>query len=221
MDKFLLILFLLVLTGSCRNEVEQKTVATEKNKKWWKEGILYQLYPQSFKDTDGDGFGDFPGVVEKLDYLESLGITMVWMNPFFESPLVDNGYDVSDYRAILPRYGTMDDFDAMLDGMHERGIKFVLDVVVNHSSDRHKWFKGASSSRDNEYHDYYHWWPAEKGEPPHRHSLFDPEGGWDYVEAVDAYYLHTFAEVQPDLNWENPKVRQEVYDIMKFWAEKG
>lgn len=191
------------------------------DKAWWKEGILYQIYPQSFKDTDGDGFGDFKGVIEKLDYLESLGITMVWMNPFFESPLVDNGYDVSDYRAILPRYGTMEDFDTMLQGMHERGIKFVLDVVVNHSSNQHQWFKGASSSRENEYYNYYHWWPAEKGEPPYRHSLFDPEGGWDYVAAVDAYYLHTFAEEQPDLNWENPKLRQEVYDIMKFWADKG
>ncbi|MFL1012639.1 glycoside hydrolase family 13 protein [Flavisericum labens] len=188
---------------------------------WWKEGVLYQIYPQSFNDSNGDGFGDFKGVIEKLDYLESLGITMVWMNPFFESPLVDNGYDVSDYRAIHPRYGTMEDFDAMLAGMKERGIKFVLDVVVNHSSNQHEWFKQASSSRDNKYYNYYHWWPAEKGKPPHRHSLFDPEGGWDYVEATNAYYLHTFAEAQPDLNWENPKLRQEVYDIMKFWAKKG
>jgi oligo-1,6-glucosidase len=146
---------------------------------------------------------------------------MVWMNPFFESPLVYNGYDVADYRAIHPRYGTMEDFQTMLDGFHERDIKFVLDVVVNHSSNEHEWFKQASSSRDNKYYNYYHWWPAEKGEPPYRHSLFDPEGGWDYVEAVDAYYLHTFAEEQPDLNWENPELRQEVYDIMKFWAEKG
>jgi len=214
----------MLLFIGCKPEPDKKQEmqeTTEISRTWWKEGILYQLYPQSFKDTNGDGFGDFKGVIEKLDYLESLGITMVWMNPFFESPLVDNGYDVADYRAILPRYGTMDDFDQMLEGVHERGIKFVLDVVVNHSSDQHEWFKGASSSRDNEYHNYYHWWPAEKGEPPHRHSLFDPEGGWDYVEAVDAYYLHTFAEQQPDLNWENPKLRQEVYDIMKFWAEKG
>ncbi len=188
---------------------------------WWKEGILYQIYPQSFKDTDGDGFGDFKGVLEKMDYIDSLGINLVWMNPFFESPLIDNGYDVADYRAIQPRYGTMEDFQKMLDGFHKRDIKFVLDVVVNHSSNEHEWFKQASSSRDSKYYDYYHWWPAEKGKPPHRHSLFDPEGGWDYVKAVNAYYLHTFAEEQPDLNWENPKLRQEVYDIMKFWAEKG
>lgn len=191
------------------------------DKKWWKEGTLYQIYPQSFKDSDGDGFGDFRGIIEKLDYLESLGITMVWMNPFFQSPLVDNGYDVSDYRAIHPRYGTMADFDEMLAGMQQRGIKFVLDVVVNHSSDQHEWFKQSRSSRDNPYRDYYHWWPAEKGEPPYRHSLFDPEGAWQYDSTTNAYYLHLFAKEQPDLNWENPKVRQEVYDIMKFWAEKG
>ncbi len=191
------------------------------DKTWWKEGILYQIYPQSFKDTNGDGYGDFQGIIEELDYIESLGINMVWMNPFFDSPLVDNGYDVSDYRKILPRYGTMADFEQMLEGFHQRGIKFVLDVVVNHSSNQHEWFKQSRRSRDNAYRDYYHWWPAEKGKPPYRHSLFDPEGAWEYDEQTNAYYLHTFAEEQPDLNWENPKVRQEVYDIMKFWAEKG
>lgn len=221
--KYLFPLLLAGLIASCVtvDKPTDESTEPELDRAWWKEGTLYQLYPQSFKDTDGDGFGDFKGVIEKLDYLESLGITAVWMNPFFESPMVDNGYDVADYRAINPRYGTMEDFQAMIDGMNERGIKFVLDVVVNHSSNEHEWFKGASSSRDNEFHKYYHWWYAEDGEPPFRYSLFDPEGGWDYVEAVDAYYLHTFAEAQPDLNWENPKLRQEVYDIMKFWAEKG
>jgi len=226
--KFQLLMLLLLSILACKSDKKEEVsdnkeqnVENADARAWWKEGVLYQIYPQSFKDTDGDGFGDFKGVTEKLDYLESLGIKMVWMNPFFDSPMVDNGYDVRDYRAINPRYGSMDDFDNMLQGMKERGIKFVLDVVVNHSSNEHKWFVGASSSRDNEYYNYYHWWPAEKGEPPHRHSLFDPEGGWDYVEAVDAYYLHTFAEEQPDLNWENPKLRQEVYDIMKFWSEKG
>ena len=212
---------IILLMFGCTNQEKTNNTTPEDGKNWWKEGVLYQIYPQSFKDTDGDGFGDFKGVIEKLNYIESLGITMVWMNPFFESPLVDNGYDVSDYREIHPRYGTMEDFQQMLDGFHKRGIKFVLDVVVNHSSNEHEWFKQASSSRDNKYYNYYHWWPAEKGKPPYRHSLFDPEGGWDYVEAVDAYYLHTFAVEQPDLNWENPKLRQEVYDIMKFWAEKG
>ncbi|HMC00014.1 MAG TPA: alpha-glucosidase [Flavobacteriaceae bacterium] len=215
------IIFIIVMSSCKENKQPEALVKNDLQKNWWKEGVLYQIYPQSFKDTDGDGFGDFRGVIEKLDYLESLGITMVWMNPFFESPLVDNGYDVSDYRAIHPRYGTMEDFQEMLDGMKSRGIKFVLDVVVNHSSDQHEWFRSARSSRDSEYRDYYHWWPAENGKPPHRHSLFDPEGGWDYVEETDSYYLHTFAEAQPDLNWENPKLRQEVYDIMKFWAGKG
>ena len=217
----LLVLAVVACAEKKENKVENLIHDQHLTNTWWKEGILYQIYPQSFKDTNGDGFGDFKGVIEKLDYIESLGITMVWMNPFFESPLVDNGYDVADYRAILPRYGTMEDFERMLEGLHQRGIKFVLDVVVNHSSNQHEWFKGASSSRDNPYYNYYHWWPAERGVPPHRHSLFDPDGGWDYVEAVNAYYLHTFAQEQPDLNWENPKLRQEVYDIMKFWAQKG
>ena len=188
---------------------------------WWKEGVLYQIYPQSFKDTNGDGYGDFKGVIEKLDYLESLGITMVWMNPFFGSPLVDNGYDVSDYTSIHPRYGTMEDFDAMLEGLHSRGIKFVLDVVVNHSSIEHEWFQQSRSSRKNAYRDYYHWWPAENGTPPFRDSIFDPEGAWQFDEKTNAYYLHYFAKEQPDLNWENPIVRAEIYEIMKFWARKG
>ncbi|MCB0524015.1 MAG: alpha-glucosidase [Saprospiraceae bacterium] len=212
---------IMLLMLSCTMQDKPDNNKHDMERTWWKEGILYQIYPQSFKDTDGDGFGDFKGVIEKLDYIKSLGITMVWMNPFFESPLVDNGYDVADYRAIHPRYGSMEDFQKMLDGFHERGIKFVLDVVVNHSSNEHEWFKQSRSSRDNPYRDYYHWWPAEKGQPPYRHSLFDPEGAWEYDSLTNAYYLHTFAEQQPDLNWENPKVRKEVYDIMKFWAEKG
>lgn len=221
MKKYLFLFLVTWLIAGCENQQKTEDSAPVEDAKWWKEGVLYQIYPQSFKDTDGDGFGDFKGVIEKLDYLQSLGITMVWMNPFFESPLVDNGYDVSDYRAIHPRYGTMEDFQQMLDGMHERGIKFVLDVVVNHSSEEHEWFKQSRSSRDNPYRDYYHWLPAEKGEPPYRHSLFDPEGAWEYDSLTNAYYLHYFADAQPDLNWENPKVRQEVYDILKFWAEKG
>ena len=221
MKKWLWICPLMAMLSSCANVEKKQDVGSAFERTWWKEGILYQIYPQSFRDTDGDGFGDFKGVIEKLDYIESLGITMVWMNPFFQSPLVDNGYDVSDYRAIHPRYGNMEDFEEMLEGFHQRGIKFVLDVVVNHSSEAHEWFQQARSSRTNPYRDYYHWWPAEKGVPPYRHSLFDPEGAWEYDAQTDAYYLHTFAEEQPDLNWENPKLRQEVYDIMKFWAAKG
>ena len=189
---------------------------------WWKEGIVYQIYPRSYKDTSGNGVGDLRGIIQKLDYIKSLGVTMVWLNPIYESPNDDNGYDISDYRAIMKEFGTMEDFDELLEGLHKRGMKFIMDVVVNHSSDEHEWFQQSRSSRDNPYRDYYHWWPAEKGKPNHRWSFFDENSdAWKYDEQTDAYYLHYFSQKQPDLNWENPKVRQEVYDIMKFWAEKG
>ena len=189
---------------------------------WWKEGIVYQIYPRSFKDTSGNGVGDLRGIIQKLDYIKSLGVTMVWLNPIYQSPNDDNGYDISDYRAIMKEFGTMEDFDELLEGLHKRGMKFIMDVVVNHSSDEHEWFQQSRSSRDNPYRDYYHWWPAEKGKPNHRWSFFDENSdAWKYDEQTNAYYLHYFSQKQPDLNWENPKVRQEVYDIMKFWAEKG
>ena len=188
----------------------------------WKEAVIYQIYPRSFKDSDGDGVGDLRGIINQLDYIKSLGITMVWINPFYASPNADNGYDISDYRAIQTEFGNMKDFDDLLKGLHERDIKFVMDLVVNHSSDEHEWFQQSRSSRDNPYRDYYHWWPAEKGKPNYRWSFFDPKGeAWKYDSLTDAYYLHYFAQKQPDLNWVNPKVRQEVYDIMKFWANKG
>lgn len=190
--------------------------------KWWKEQIIYQVYPRSFKDSSGNGIGDLRGIINKLDYIKSLGVTAVWINPFYASPNDDNGYDISDYRAILPEFGTMQDFDELLDGLHQRDIKFVMDLVVNHTSDEHEWFKQSRSSRDNPFRDYYHWWPAEKGKPNFRWSYFDEKGeAWKYDKQTDAYYLHYFSVKQPDLNWENPKVRYEVYDIMKFWAEKG
>jgi oligo-1,6-glucosidase len=189
---------------------------------WWKEAVIYQIYPRSFKDSSGNGIGDLRGIIEKLDYIESLGITMVWLNPIYESPNDDNGYDISNYKAIMKGFGTMADFDELLEGLHKRDIKFIMDVVVNHSSDEHKWFQESRSSRANKYRDYYHWWPAEKGKPNYRWSFFDEKSeAWKYDAQTDAYYLHYFSQKQPDLNWENPKVRQEVYDIMKFWAEKG
>lgn len=221
MKKFLLHLLLLIMLYNCAHKQKQEET-TITNKAWWKEGIVYQIYPRSFKDSDGDGVGDLKGVIQELDYIKSLGVTMVWMNPFFKSPMIDNGYDVSDYKAILPEFGNMEDFEILLNGLHKRDIKFVLDVVVNHSSDQHEWFKQSRSSRTNPYRDYYHWWPAEKGVPPYRYSLFDADGNaWKYDATTNAYYLHYFAAEQPDLNWENPKLRQEVYKIMNFWAEKG
>lgn len=191
-------------------------------KKWWKEATVYQIYPRSFKDTDGDGVGDLRGIISKLDYIKSLGIDAVWLNPIYESPNDDNGYDISNYRAIMKDFGTMKDFDLLLKGMHERGIKLIMDLVVNHSSDEHEWFKQARSSRDNPYRNYYHWWPAEKGKPPYRWSFFDVNSdAWKYDAQTNSYYLHYFSQKQPDLNWENPKLREEVYEIMRFWLDKG
>ncbi len=192
------------------------------DRKWWKEAVVYQVYPRSFKDNDGDGIGDLKGIISKLDYIKSLGVDVVWLNPIYSSPNDDNGYDVSDYRNIMKDFGTMDDFDALLKGMHFRGIKLVMDLVVNHSSDEHEWFKQSRSSRNNPYREYYHWWKAEKGKPPYRYSLFDVNhDAWRYDSLTNAYYLHYFSRKQPDLNWENPKLRNEVYGIMKFWADKG
>jgi oligo-1,6-glucosidase len=195
---------------------------TQTDRKWWKEAVVYQIYPRSFKDSDGDGIGDLKGIISELDYIKRLGVDVVWLNPIYSSPNDDNGYDVSDYRNIMKDFGTMADFDALVKGMHERGIKLVVDLVVNHSSDEHKWFKQSRSSRINPYRNYYHWWNAEKGKPSPRYSLFDVNhDAWRYDSLTKAYYLHYFSRKQPDLNWENPQVRKEVYDIMKFWANKG
>lgn len=196
--------------------------ADNTNQKWWKEAIVYQIYPRSFKDSDGDGIGDLKGIISQLDYIKSLGVTAVWLNPIYSSPNDDNGYDVSNYRSIMKDFGTMADFDSLLKGMHEHGIRLIIDLVVNHSSDEHEWFKQSRSSRTNPYRNYYHWWNTENGTPPYRYSLFDVNGNaWQYDSLTNAYYLHYFSKKQPDLNWENAKVRQEVFDIMEFWAEKG
>ncbi|MDE3235012.1 MAG: alpha-glucosidase [Bacteroidota bacterium] len=194
----------------------------ENNRQWWKEAVVYQIYPRSFKDSNGDGIGDLKGITSRLDYIKSLGIDVVWLNPIFSSPNADNGYDISDYRGIMKEFGTMEDFDELLKGMHQRGIKMVLDLVANHSSDEHDWFKQSRSSRNNPYRDYYHWWPAEKGKPAHRWSFFDVNGdAWKYDSVTNAYYLHYFSYKQPDLNWENPNVRKEIFDMMNFWFDKG
>ena len=189
---------------------------------WWKESVVYQIYPRSFQDSDGDGVGDLNGITKRLDYIKSLGVDVIWLSPVYKSPNDDNGYDISDYRAIMDEFGSMEDFDNLLAGMKERGLKLLMDLVVNHTSDEHQWFVEARKSRDNSYRDYYHWWPAENGEPPARFSFFDVNNdAWKYDELTDAYYLHYFTVKQPDLKWENPKVREEVYDLMKFWIDKG
>ncbi len=222
MRRILFIVLTVLIIGSCTSKSRQINDHSQINKKWWKESIIYQIYPRSFKDTDGDGVGDLKGIIEELDYIKSLHVNAIWLNPIYSSPNADNGYDVSDYRAIMRDFGTMEDFNKMLLAMHERDIKLIMDIVVNHSSDEHEWFKQSRSSRDNPYRNYYHWWPAEEGKPNYRYSLFDAQGNaWKYDSTTNAYYLHYFSQKQPDLNWENPKVRQEVYDIMKFWADKG
>jgi oligo-1,6-glucosidase len=221
------VLFIAVCTTcfSCQSPAgkeNEKNDSTIADTAWWKEAVVYQIYPRSFKDSDGDGIGDIKGIISKLDYIKSLGIDVVWLSPIYRSPNDDNGYDVSDYRNIMKDFGTMQDFDALLNGLHAHGIKLVMDMVVNHSSDEHEWFKQSRSSRTNPYRNYYHWWNAERGKPSPRYSLFDiNHDAWKYDAVTNAYYLHYFSRKQPDLNWENPTLRNEVYDMMKFWAGKG
>ncbi len=210
--------------SACKPAATSQTrfAKTTGEQQWWKEAVVYQIYPRSFKDSNGDGVGDLKGITSKLDYIKSLGVNTVWLNPIYSSPNDDNGYDVSDYRNIMKDFGTMEDFDNLLKGMHQRGIKLVMDLVVNHSSDEHEWFKKSRSSRTSEFRNYYHWWPAEAGKPPYRYSLFDiNHDAWRYDSTTNAYYLHYFSRKQPDMNWENPKLRQEVYGVMKYWADKG
>ena len=198
------------------------TVAPTDDRQWWKEAVVYQIYPRSFNDTTGSGSGDLPGITEKLDYLADLGVDVVWLSPVYDSPMNDNGYDVRDYRAINPLFGTMADFDEMLAGMRDRGLRLMMDLVVNHTSSEHRWFRRARTSADNPYRDYYHWQPpADDGGPPTNWRAFFGGSAWTFDERTEAYYLHLFDETQPDLNWTNPAVRAEVYDIMRFWLEKG
>jgi oligo-1,6-glucosidase len=201
---------------------QQKTSSQTTEKKWWKEAVVYQIYPRSFKDSDGDGIGDLNGIIQKLDYVKSLGIDVIWLNPIYASPNADNGYDISDYQAIMKEFGTMQDFDRLLAEIHKRGLRLVMDLVVNHCSDEHYWFKEARKSRNNPYRNYFHWWNAENGKPSPRYSFFDVNNdAWKYDSATNAYYLHYFSEKQPDLNWENPALRQEIYKMMRFWLDKG
>ena len=190
-------------------------------KAWWKEAVVYQIYPRSFCDSNGDGIGDLNGITSKLDYLKELGIDVIWLSPVYKSPNDDNGYDISDYEDIMTEFGTMDDFDKMLAAAHERGIKIVMDLVVNHTSDEHPWFVESRSSKDNEKRDYYIWKEGKNGKEPTNWGSAFSGPAWKYDEKTDMYYLHLFSVKQPDLNWENPKVRKEVFDMMTRWCEKG
>ena len=190
-------------------------------KTWWKESIVYQIYPRSFKDSNGDGIGDLRGIIQKLDYLHQLGINVVWLCPVYKSPNDDNGYDISDYRDIMDEFGTLVDWEDLLAGMHNRGIKLVMDLVVNHTSDEHPWFIESRKSRNNPFRDYYIWRPPKDGHEPNNWSSRFGGSAWQYDEATGEFYLHLFTKKQPDLNWENPKVRAEVYDLMQFWLKKG
>jgi len=190
-------------------------------KTWWKESVVYQIYPRSFYDSNGDGIGDLRGIIQKLDYLKQLGVDVVWLCPVYKSPNDDNGYDISDYRAIMDEFGALADWEELLAEMHKRGIKLVMDLVVNHTSDEHPWFIESRKSKDNPYRDYYIWRPArDGGEPNNWKSHFSPSA-WQCDETTGEYYLHLFSRKQPDLNWENPKVRAEVYDMMLWWLQKG
>lgn len=191
------------------------------NVKWWQTAVIYQIYPRSFQDSDGDGIGDLRGIINRLDYLEQLGITAIWLSPVYKSPNDDNGYDISDYQDIMTEFGTMADMDELIEKAKHRNIRIIMDLVVNHTSDEHPWFIEARKGKDNPYRDYYIWRdPVNGGVPNSLRSTFSGSA-WEFDEASGQYYLHLFSRRQPDLNWENPKVRQEVWDMMNFWLDKG
>ena len=193
----------------------------EEKKAWWKEAVIYQIYPRSFADSNGDGIGDLNGITAHLDYLETLGIDVIWLSPVYKSPNDDNGYDISDYRDIMDDFGTMEDFDRLLAEAHRHHIKIVMDLVVNHTSDEHAWFIESRSSKDNPYRDYYIWKDPKNGKEPNNWGACFGGSAWEFDERTGMYYLHCFSKKQPDLNWENPKVRDEVFDMMNWWCEKG
>ena len=204
--------------------MEENTVENFVKTRWYKDSVVYQIYPRSFKDGNGDGIGDIRGIIEKLDYLKELGITAVWLSPCYKSPNADNGYDISDYRDIMDEFGTLDDWKEMTAGLHERGIKLIMDLVVNHTSDEHYWFQESRKSKDNPYRDYYIW---RKGrgkngkKPPNNWTSRFGGPAWKYDETTKEWYMHLWAEKQPDLNWDNPKVRKEVQDLVKYWLDLG
>ena len=189
---------------------------------WWRSAVIYQVYPRSFMDSNGDGVGDLKGIISQLDYIASLGVDILWINPVYASPDKDNGYDICDFKSIDPKMGAMKDLDRLIQNIHDKGMKIIMDMVLNHTSDKHPWFRQARTSRENMYYPFYHWWPEEKGHPPYRCGFFDPAGeGWRYNNATRSWYLHYFSAHQPDLNWENPELRENIYEILRFWLDKG
>jgi oligo-1,6-glucosidase len=206
---------------STSHPIDNDTTANGYTRKWWKEAVVYQIYPRSFKDSNGDGIGDLNGIISKLDYIKGLGVDVIWLCPHFDSPNADNGYDIRDYRKVMAEFGTMADFDEMLHAIKQRDMKLILDLVVNHTSDEHAWFARSRQSKDNAYSDYYIWRPAKEGREPNDWISFFGGSAWKKDALREEYYLHLFADKQPDLNWDNPKVRTEVHDLMKFWLDKG
>jgi oligo-1,6-glucosidase len=194
--------------------------------RWWKEAVVYQIYPRSFQDSNGDGIGDLKGITSRLDYLQKLGINVIWLSPHYDSPNADNGYDIRDYRKVMTEFGTMADFDEMLAGIKKRHMRLIVDLVVNHTSDEHYWFVESRKSKDNPYRDYYFWRPGKivpngKMQPPNNYMSVFSGSAWQFDPTTNQFYLHYFAVKQPDLNWDNPRVRKEVFDIMRFWLDKG
>lgn len=189
--------------------------------KWWQDSVVYQIYPMSFQDSNNDGIGDLPGIKQRLPYLKKLGVDVIWLNPIYESPNKDNGYDIADYEAINPMHGTMADFDQLLEATHKSGIKLLMDLVVNHTSDQHRWFQESKKSQDNQYADYYIWRDPVDGHEPNNWGAAFGGSAWTYVPERGQYYLHLFAPGQPDLNWENPDVRESIWSLMRFWLDKG
>lgn len=191
------------------------------NEKWWKKAVVYQIYPKSFQDSNGDGFGDLQGIIKRLDYLETLGINAIWLSPVFKSPQADNGYDISDYKDIDPTFGSLDDMEELINEAKKHNIRIMMDLVLNHSSNEHRWFKEAKKSKDNPYHDYYIWRDGDEGVPPSDMKACFGGSAWEYVPEIGQYYFHQFLPEQPDLNWENPKVRRSIYDMILWWMDKG
>lgn len=199
----------------------RRKLMSEQNMKWWKKAVIYQIYPKSFQDSNGDGIGDLPGIVRRLDYLEDLGIDAVWLSPVYRSPQDDNGYDISDYQDIDPMFGTMADMEELIREAGKHHIRIIMDLVLNHTSDEHRWFQEAKKSRENSYHDYYVWRDGEEGTPPNDMRASFGGSAWEWVPEVKQYYFHQFSVKQPDLNWDNPAVRQEIYNMINWWIKKG